>query len=471
MSVETDLVPPVPEHTPPLREDEGTPQGGRYFNQAWTRWFVSVRAKINVLNESLVNLAGLTGSPGFLVQNGAQWVSRIIQGTANRVSVSNGNGVGGDPTINVVTANLVAGTNVTFTGSGVGRIIDNGGGNLTINAAGGGGGGPAVEHVQISDMLTNLTTGDLGGWTSPGAIQLDELWVSLRESVSSSGNVTVGASVGGSSILGAPMTILVGARNSLATPTVITNPVLAQGAILRFDVPTSGTNAKGLEAVFSYSPYTGGDPFYSDVVLLINGVGTNGSTAFYDAKGRTITTSGTVTIVTTDPDFPDGALRITGGSYLFIADSSDFDFIGDFTIEFDYKAITKPTSIATPLSMYNSYGANGGMTFFDRHTGSPSNFAAAMNGSFPVLSFPAPGNGVKAVFRYVRTGTTLSLYVNDVFISSTTQAGTRNAVGGIWIGTAGDGVGSYYIDGFVGRIRMTKAARSAPQGTLPYPEI
>lgn len=45
------------------------------------------------------------------------------------------------------TGNLVAGTNVTFTGSGLGRLV--GAGNLTIDAAGGGGG--PVDELDVTD--------------------------------------------------------------------------------------------------------------------------------------------------------------------------------------------------------------------------------------------------------------------------------------------------------------------------------
>lgn len=150
MSVETDPIPPVPEHTPPLKEDEISRSPGKFFNQVWTRWFISVRDKVNVINDSLVNLGAISGV-GLIAKNGAVWAARVITGTANRVSVTNGNGAAGNPTVDVVTANLIAGTNVSFSGgSGVGQLIDNGQGNITINATGGGGGGSFSKIAEVT---------------------------------------------------------------------------------------------------------------------------------------------------------------------------------------------------------------------------------------------------------------------------------------------------------------------------------
>lgn len=215
----------------------------------------------------------------------------------------------------------------------------------------------------------------------------------------------------------------------------------------------------------------GSDPYWSDVVLCINGTGSHGSTAYYDAKGHAVSNGGSSVQINVDADFPSGGLRITGsiGAYLFIADSSDFDFAGDFTIEFDHKPVVRGSTNAM-LSMYNAYGANGGMAFFDAHSGSSGNTVAAINGSFPNLATPQQSAGVKRCYRYVRSGTTLSLYINDVLIGSQTRTGTLNSVGGIWIGTNGDGPGIYYSNCMMGRIRITRAARTDLQGTAPFPE-
>lgn len=160
MSVKTDPVPPVPEHTPPLKEDDGTAKFGKYFNHAWTRWFISLREKINVISASLVNLGDVSGS-GMLAKDGDSWFTRTISGIAGRTSISNGSGLLGNPTIDVVTADLIEGTNVSFTGSGSNRLIDNGLGNLTINASGGGGG----SWSRIFVILSGSSSTGWGGYT------------------------------------------------------------------------------------------------------------------------------------------------------------------------------------------------------------------------------------------------------------------------------------------------------------------
>lgn len=166
MSVQTDPVPPAPQHTPPREQDERLPSGRdkavTLFSQPWIRWFISVRDKINVLNESIVSLSNITGV-GFLAKDGVAWVLRTITGTADRVAVTEGDGAGGNPTIDVVTSDLIAGTNVSFTGSGVDRII--GTAPLTINATGGGSSG--AGEILVADgisappvMLTNEAEDD-----------------------------------------------------------------------------------------------------------------------------------------------------------------------------------------------------------------------------------------------------------------------------------------------------------------------
>lgn len=109
MSVETDAVPPVPEHTPPVQEDANNPSGTRKFNHVWTRWFVSLRAKVNVINEQLTSLSTLVGS-GLVVMDGDNAIERSIEGTPGRINVQNGDGIGGNPTIDLIASGITPGT-------------------------------------------------------------------------------------------------------------------------------------------------------------------------------------------------------------------------------------------------------------------------------------------------------------------------------------------------------------------------
>lgn len=125
MPVTSDPVPPVPQHTPPV--DEGNPR--KLFPVNWMQWFLALREKINILNESIVNLSDLEGI-GFLAKNGAQWVLRTLTGTAGKISVTNGDGTAGNPVFNLVPTAVTPGTYgdpitiAQFTVDGDGRLTD-----------------------------------------------------------------------------------------------------------------------------------------------------------------------------------------------------------------------------------------------------------------------------------------------------------------------------------------------------------
>lgn len=168
---EQDLpVPPVPEHTPPQKVDEGSADSGKYFNHIWTRWFISLREKVNVINATVTALSKIIGS-GFVVINNGVAIPRTLKGVEGRAIVDNADGLEGDPTIDVVTSNLLPGTNINFNGNGEGRLIDNGFGDLIINATGGGGGNNPVitSHICQEFYLGFSTSSAVGtAFINPG---------------------------------------------------------------------------------------------------------------------------------------------------------------------------------------------------------------------------------------------------------------------------------------------------------------
>ena len=119
---ESKPVPPEPLHMNPIQDDENVGGGGRAFNQAWARWFTALRTKINVINESIATLGEFTGV-GIVVKNGAQWVARTITGNPTEITVTNGNGVSGNPNIGLADVpNLGTGALLAITRDGKGRV-------------------------------------------------------------------------------------------------------------------------------------------------------------------------------------------------------------------------------------------------------------------------------------------------------------------------------------------------------------
>lgn len=96
------------------------PQSSK-ITPAWLLWFQQLTEKINVLTPGAVSLLETTGSGIIIVDPGGSAV-RTIQGTSDRIIVTNGDGVLADPTIDiseavllnrVVLANDVVNNNVT----------------------------------------------------------------------------------------------------------------------------------------------------------------------------------------------------------------------------------------------------------------------------------------------------------------------------------------------------------------------
>lgn len=131
MSVETDKLPPVPQLVAPLISNVPGKWELRNlrFESSWLQWFIQLRAKVDVINEALVSFGGLAGGAGFIAQSSTgTFASRVISGTANRVTVTFGNGAG-NPVIDI--SSNVAFVNATNTWT-VGQTFS---GAVTLNGS------------------------------------------------------------------------------------------------------------------------------------------------------------------------------------------------------------------------------------------------------------------------------------------------------------------------------------------------
>jgi hypothetical protein len=115
MSIETDPVPPLPQHTPPINKRDGALER---FENNWMQWFNVVRNKINIINALLVNFSNITGNGFIVLENSLNWFTRtLVPGTG--ISITDADGTVGDPTISHADTSSVSDLTVNNSGTTV----------------------------------------------------------------------------------------------------------------------------------------------------------------------------------------------------------------------------------------------------------------------------------------------------------------------------------------------------------------
>ncbi len=150
MSTETDKLPP-----PPINSDITIKApDGRFqrFDPAWINWFNSLQVKTVTIGPDLVALSLLTGT-GFSarIADGI-WALRTHTGTVNRITVTNGDGVSGNPVYDISAAYVGQGSITTL-----GTITTGVWNGTTIAIANGGTGA-----TDAAGARTNLGAFDVG---------------------------------------------------------------------------------------------------------------------------------------------------------------------------------------------------------------------------------------------------------------------------------------------------------------------
>jgi hypothetical protein len=195
----------------------------------------------------------------------------------------------------------------------------------------------------------------------------------------------------------------------------------------------------------------------------------------YDATMQNVLeTVGDAKISTTQSKFGGSSMFFDGtGDYLTIPTSPNLQFgTGDFTLELWTYFISRSVGGSCFINNYNNYAA-GSLGIFAGHAGgNTSKYQVSYNGS----SFPSIQSSISIIYNQwahlalVRSGTTITLYINGVADGTITSASAAlNGVGSTWfIGTAGDSIANYYVNGYIDDLRITKGfARYTANFTPP----
>lgn len=211
------------------------------------------------------------------------------------------------------------------------------------------------------------------------------------------------------------------------------------------------------------------DPYFGAVSLLLDG--TDLQDKSLDTKA--ITVNGDAQVSTAQSKWNGSSLAFDGtGDYLSIPNSSDFRMGSDpFTIE-GYLYIN---SASGENGIVNLYGyTNNRRSYSVELSAGNFRFRTSSNGSTPATTvFSYSGTPLQQWFHFavVKSSTTGALYINGVRVISGTADATLydNTVDDLIIGNIGPYGASYYFNGYIQDLRITKgvARYTTPTFTLP----
>jgi hypothetical protein len=185
-------------------------------------------------------------------------------------------------------------------------------------------------------------------------------------------------------------------------------------------------------------------------------------------------TVGNAQISTAQTKFGAGSMSFDGsGDYLTLLTSPNLQFgTGDFTIELWTYFIARGSNGSCFIGNYNSF-TTGALALFAGHiAGNTSKYQVSYNGA----GFPSIQSTTSIIYNtwahlaLVRSGTTITLYINGVADGTITSASAAlNGVGSVfYIGTAGDATANYNVNGYIDDLRITKGyARYTSNFTPP----
>jgi hypothetical protein len=380
----------------------------------------SLRWRTSGASSDVLNAIGAVATNGLLTRTGAgTYAARTITGTAGQITVTNGDGVSGVPTISLpstITQATTFSAGTASTSTGTGAVILSGSGGLGVGGAGFFGGNVNVGGNAVSNpfVIVNGAAASTRGvaYRSAG---LDRWWVSANstaESGSNAGsNFAISAYNDAGTLIDSPLFIarVAGGAVTIARPLSVTNSTAASSTTTGSGIFSGGIGVAG-------SGYFGGN-----VVVAGSGYYQTGSTVQNQFSGPVAlsyaTNAGT-------------AYSLTGSGYAnyligfaqTVAATGDSFIIGQ-----------SGSAYAGPLS---SVGNN--QTFI----------------YLPNKAIFARGSGATQAFTF--DGTTLAVLPTTASTSTTT--GALTVAGGA--GIAGTVTAS--------KVNATPATAAAPAGTTEH---
>jgi len=219
---------------------------------------------------------------------------------------------------------------------------------------------------------------------------------------------------------------------------------------------------------------TNGDPFWSDVILLLEMDGSNGSTTFTDTSPNafSVTANGNAQISTAQAKYGQSALFDGSGDYLTIAYNSAFNIgASDFTAE----CWVRFTSLLEDNDVLGvNFNGNTGFAtirLVPKSNGSMRFLCSTNGSSWITTSTTATGLITTNTWYHlagVRSGNTFTLYIDGTSrLSYTSSSALHNASGETWIGAQRAASPTNQISGNIDSLRLTKAARYTENFTPP----
>lgn len=191
-----------------------------------------------------------------------------------------------------------------------------------------------------------------------------------------------------------------------------------------------------------------------------NGGGNNNGFKDSSRNNFVVTRAGNTTQGTFTPYGSNWSNYFDGtGDYFTGASTSGQLGASDFTVEAFIYPVSRVNSFPTIFGNYSAYAAGSLAIFAGHNSGNTSKYQVAINGA----GFPTIQSTDSIVYNQwthialVRSGSTITLYLNGVANGTYTSSATLNGTSGLsYIGSAGDELVNGCFNGYISNLRVVK---------------